>query len=65
MTRKDLQLAACSMAMAYLNFSDSKSVLINGIMYEGEAKQELIDLLYTEGKCLKAEIEAEKAAKIN
>lgn len=56
-TRKDLQKLACTLGMLYLNQPDS-NILLEGIMYERDNKQHLIDLLYTEGELLKAEINA-------
>jgi hypothetical protein len=58
-TRKDLQSLACTLGMLYLN-QPNTNILWDGLMYEGDDKQQLIDLLYTEGKLLKAEISSKQ-----
>ncbi len=45
----NLDLAAYSMALTYLNLPDSNFIL-DGVLLQGEAKQELMDALYKEYK---------------
>jgi hypothetical protein len=63
-TRKDLQHLACVLGMLYLN-QDNTNILWDGLMYEGDDKQQLIDSLHIEATLLKAEIKAVMEAKIN
>lgn len=46
-----LDLAAYSMALTYLNLPDTNFIL-DGVLVQGEAKQELMDLLYLRYKIM-------------
>jgi hypothetical protein len=53
-TPQALDLAAYAMAITYLNMPDTNFIL-DGVLVQGEAKQELANLLYLRYKALKAE----------